>query len=90
MRAGTYCEEDRPKNFLWVPNHRPAIRVGMLPGQLLPFNAFFNFCSKGRIPQEFFYYNMLHNPINNDNCCVPLQGGMETSLRTVAPSMSNI
>jgi hypothetical protein len=89
MRAGIYCEEDRPKKFLGVPNHRPAFRVGMLPGQLSQSNVFcFIFCSKERISQEFFYYNMLHNSINNGDCCVQIPGGMESEEPTLV-SMSD-
>ena len=62
------------EKFSEVPYHR-SITISTMTGRYTGFTAFL-FCQrKGRLPHEFFYYNMLLNFDNNDGSWSLSKGG---------------
>ena len=74
VSAEHFCDEGRRKKFFGIPTHRSA-QHDRRPDRLLP-RPIMCFCLqyKGKIPQEFFYYNMLFNSVNTVGSWVYYQG----------------
>jgi hypothetical protein len=68
------CEEGRREKFFGTPSHRSAQHDGCSYRLLLRPIMCFCLQYKGRIPQDFFYYNMLLNSINTVGSWVHCQG----------------
>ena len=72
--VGIASEEDQREKFFEVPHHR-SIPVSTMSGQYPSLMAFLYCRCKGRMPHEFFYYNMLLNLNNTDVSRLLSHGG---------------
>ena len=72
--VGIASEEDQREKVFEVPHHRSK-PVSTMSGQYSSLMAFFYCRCKGRMPHEFFYYNMLLNFNNTDVSRLLIQGG---------------